>query len=37
MQNLMKGFTEIIPQRSIAIFDPKEVEVSDISKIKSEK
>lgn len=27
MSNFMKGFNEIVPQRCIQIFDPKEFEV----------
>ena len=27
MTNFMKGFNEIVPQRCIQLFDPKEVEV----------
>ncbi len=28
MKNFMKGFNEIVPQRCIQIFDPKEFEVN---------
>ena len=29
MTNFMKGFNEIVPQRCIQLFDPKEVEVTN--------
>ena len=35
MTNFMKGFNEIVPQRCIQLFDPKEVEVTKQKKYKS--
>jgi hypothetical protein len=32
MTNFMKGFNEIVPQRCIQLFDPKEVEVTNNKK-----